>query len=100
MVGSSEIGSSSGGFKIVGKTEVVESTIYRNRMNDRLIDALDIQLEAGRNFDRERAEDTTVVIMNMALVKLLGIPDANAVINEYFQFGRNIMEGIKSKSLV
>lgn len=94
--GSSEIGSSSGGFKIVGKTEVVESTIYRNRMNDRLIDALDIQLVAGRNFDRERAEDTTAFIMNMALVKLLGISDANAVINEYFQFGRD-NEGDKVK---
>ena len=87
--GSSEIGSTSGGFKIVGKTEVVEGTIYRNRMNDRLADALDIQLIAGRHFDRNRAEDTTAFIMNMALVKLLGISDANSVIDQYFQFGRD-----------
>lgn len=86
--GSSEIGSSSGGFKVVGKTEVVEATVYRNRMNDRLADVLDISLIAGRHFDRTRAEDTTAVIINMALLKLLSIPDPNTVINEYIQFGR------------
>lgn len=87
--GSSEIGSTSGGFKVVGKSEVIESTIYRNRMDDGLLDALGIEIIAGRNFDLERADDTAAVIINMALAKLMGVQDPNTLINEYFQFGRN-----------
>lgn len=94
--GGSEIASYSGGTKIIGHTEVIESTIYRNRMNDQLIDALDIQLVVGRNFDRERAEDTTSVIINMAFLKLMGISEPNEVIGEYLQYGRT-SEGDKVK---
>lgn len=87
--GSSEIGATSGGIKVVGKTDIVESTVYRNRMNDQLLETLKIELVAGRNFNREFAEDTMAVLVNMALLKLMNIPEPNSVINEYIQFGRN-----------
>ncbi|PHN06405.1 ABC transporter permease [Flavilitoribacter nigricans] len=87
--GSSNISSSSGGVRIVGNTDRVEATVYINRMDDRLLDALSIELEAGRNFDREIAADTNGIIVNEALLGLLGISDPESVINQKLQFGRN-----------
>ena len=56
--GSSEISSSSGGVKIVGKTDLVQTTVYRNRMNEDLIDLLELDLISGRNFNQEFESDT------------------------------------------
>lgn len=87
--GSADISSSSGGIRIVGKTERLSSTVYLASMNDQYRDALDIELIAGRNFNREFATDTSGVVVNMALLKKLNINDPASVINERIQFGRN-----------
>ncbi|MEM6317934.1 MAG: ABC transporter permease [Bacteroidota bacterium] len=87
--GSSEIGSSSGGFQIVGKTDLVEFVVYQNRMDDKLVDALDIKLVAGRDFDRELAEENRSIIVNESLLKQIGIANPEDVLNQYFQFGTN-----------
>lgn len=87
--GSSEIGSSSGGVRIVGKTDLVESTVYVTGMDDRAIPTLDLEVLHGRNFDRERAVDSTGVILNEALLQLLNVSDPEQVVGQYFQFGRN-----------
>lgn len=87
--GSSDISSTSGGVRIVGATERAEATVYLNRIDDRLLETLSIDLAAGRNFDREVAADSNGVIVNEALLGLLGVSDPAAVINEKVQFGRN-----------
>lgn len=87
--GSSDISSNSGGIRIVGKTERAEATVYLNRMDDLLLETLSIDLQAGRNFDREIAADTIGVIVNESLLGLLGVSDPQSVINEKLQFGRN-----------
>ncbi|MEO1263015.1 MAG: FtsX-like permease family protein [Bacteroidota bacterium] len=87
--GSSDISSTSGGVKVVGKTERVESTVYINGMNEWLVDALGLKLISGRKFDRELAVDTSAVMVNQAMLDLWGINDSEAVINEYLQFGRD-----------
>lgn len=87
--GSADVSSSSGGIRIVGMTERLSSTVYISSMNDQYRDALDIELVAGRNFNREFATDTSGVIVNMALLKKLNINDPAAVINERIQFGRD-----------
>lgn len=87
--GSSDISSNSGGVRIVGNTERVEATVYLNRMDDRLLETLSIDLKAGRNFDKEIAADTLGVIVNEALLGLLGVSDPTSIINEKLQFGRS-----------
>ncbi|MEM1124861.1 MAG: FtsX-like permease family protein, partial [Bacteroidota bacterium] len=75
--------------QIVGKTDLLEFVVYQNRMDDKLVDALDITLIAGRDFDRERAEENRSVIINESLLKQMGIANPEEVLNEYFQFGTN-----------
>lgn len=87
--GSAEISSTSGGIKIIGRTDRITSTVYRTRINDRVQDALDITIIAGRDFDRTIATDTSGVIVNLSLLKMLNIDDPASVINERIQFGRN-----------
>ena len=87
--GSSDVGSRSGGIKIVGKTEVVEGTVYVGGINDRVVPTLDLQILEGRNFDREMGTDTQAIIVNESLLKKLNIADYTSVINEQFQFGSN-----------
>ena len=85
--GSMEIGSRSGGVKLVGLTDVVEGTVYVAQMNDQVVPTLELQLLNGRNFDREIAADTQSIIINESLLKKLNIPDAQSAINANLQFG-------------
>ena len=85
--GSSDISSTTNPKRIIGHTDVSETTVYVNRMNDGLLNTLDIQLVAGRGFDRNRAGDSAAVILNQSLLDMMGVPDANKVINESFKFG-------------
>ncbi len=85
--GSSDISSASGGVRIVGKTELVRATVYLLSMTDRLQPTLGFELISGRNFDAQRASDTSAVIINQAMLDLMNIPDPEEVINEYIQFG-------------
>lgn len=87
--GSADISSNSGGIRIVGQSERISSTIYIMSMNDQYQDVLDIELLAGRDFDRDIAGDTSGVIVNKALLTKLNISDPASVIDERLQFGRN-----------
>ena len=87
--GSSDIGSSSGGIQVVGKTELINATIYRNNIDDKIQKTLDISLVAGRNFNKDFIEDTSAVIINMAMLELLNISDPEEVIGEYLKMGRS-----------
>lgn len=87
--GSADIGSIGGGVQIIGKTDLAESTIYQTSMNDQLLESLDIELLAGRNFNHEFASDTSAVILNESLLKLVNVTDPESVLNEYLQFGTN-----------
>lgn len=85
--GSSEISSSSGGIQVVGKTDIAKTTVYLNRMNDRLINTLELDLISGRNFNRDFESDTSAVILNQSLLNTLGVEDPSSILNEYIQFG-------------
>lgn len=87
--GSADISSNSGGIRIVGLTDRVEATVYIATINDQLQEALDINLIAGRNFNRDYTQDTSAVIVNKSLLKMLQIAEEPSVINEYIQFGRD-----------
>lgn len=84
---SSDINSSAGDVRIVGLTDKVEGTFYQLAADDHFIDAVDLEILNGRNFDRKRAADTAVVMVNETFLNQLNIADAEKVVNEYIQFG-------------
>lgn len=85
--GSAEIGSSSGGVRIVGQTELIESTVYINSIDDRLQDALGMEILSGRNFNRDFESDTAAVMLNQSFLDLANIKNHETILNEYIQFG-------------
>ena len=87
--GSSDISSTSGGAKIVGLTDRVNTTVYMNSINDQVQQTLDVNLLAGRDFDREIAADSHAVILNQSFLSILNIGDPALVIDQHLQFGTN-----------
>lgn len=87
--GSADISSSSGGIKVVGKTDRINSTIYMSSIDDKARETLDVELIAGRDFNREFADDTAAIIVNLSLLAKLNVSDPTAMINEKVQFGRD-----------
>ncbi|MEQ9376879.1 MAG: FtsX-like permease family protein [Imperialibacter sp.] len=87
--GSSDVNSSSGGIKIVGKTDRLDATTYVLSLNDEVISVLDMEILHGRNFDRNRGMDTATVLVNEAFIKRFGLVPDVSLINEKVQFGKN-----------
>lgn len=85
---SDEIGSTSGGVKIVGLTDRLDVTTYIQSVDERYFSLLDIRLIDGRNFEKDRASDSSAVIVNQAFLDRFNLSNAN-VVNEKIQFGRN-----------
>ncbi len=88
--GSSEIGSTSGGITLLQGQGGYHSTVYVSPINDRFRQTLDIQLLAGRDFDRDIATDTSGAIINSAMLKKLNISDPEEVVGKRFHFGQNV----------
>lgn len=87
--GSSDVSSSSGGVKIVGKTDRHESTIYIVAIDETLQDVLDVAVLAGRNFRKDMASDSNAVMVNETFLKQFNVTDYESMINEKIQLGRN-----------
>lgn len=85
---SDEIGSTSGGVKIVGMTDRLEATTYIQTVDERFFELLDIQILEGRNFNKDLASDSSAVIVNQAFLDRFKGPVSN-VLNEKIQFGRD-----------
>lgn len=84
-----DINSSSGKIRIVGLTDRVEGTIYIQYNDEYFLDAVDMQLLAGRNFDRNRIADSMVVMVNQAFLKKLNVYNADSVLHQEIQFGED-----------
>ncbi len=87
--GSSDVSSSSGGVRIVDKTDRLEGTIYVVQIDEPLQDVLDITVLAGRNFRKDMASDSSAVVVNETFLKQFNISDYETMINEKIQLGRN-----------
>lgn len=85
--GSSDINSNAGKLRIVGLTESQTGTIYVQYNDEDFLEAVNMQLLYGRNFDRNRKADSMVVMVNQALLRKFNIADEESVINEYLQPG-------------
>lgn len=80
-----DINSTSSGVSIPGQTDIIKSTVYLTGADDHYLDVLNIDLLAGRNFDREIAADSDAVMVNAAFLKLLNIADPSLAVGELLQ---------------
>ena len=81
---SNDISSHGGKFSITGVSTPMQSTIYVNLMDDKVVDVLGLDLIAGRNFNSKMGTDSTAVLINKELLKLFNIPDPESVIGKEF----------------
>ncbi len=80
----SDISSNDGLFSITGESTPVNSLIYLNFIDDQVVDALNLKVVAGRNLNFEMSSDSSSALINMAMLKLLNIPDPESVIGKQF----------------
>ncbi|WP_421764579.1 ABC transporter permease [Ekhidna sp.] len=73
--------------RFAGDTEPTEGTTYVQYNDEGFLDAVDMELVAGRNFNEEMKSDTLAVMANEAFLRRLNIPDFESVIGEKLQFG-------------
>ncbi len=81
---------------ITGFTELIDGTTYAQYNDEYFLDAVGMQLLAGRNFDRNRIADSMVVMVNHAFLRRFDIADVDRMLGEEVQFdwkgGRNKFE--------
>jgi len=82
----SDINSTTGDVRITNMTEYKGGTIYIQYNDDEFLDAVDMKLLAGRDFDRNRKADTTVLMVNQAFLKKYGIYDVGSVVGQNLHF--------------
>ena len=83
----SDINSTTGSIRIVGLTDRVEGTTYIQFIDDHFIEAVDMEVQAGRNFDRKMQSDSSAIIVNQAFLSKFNIYDPESAVNEEIQFG-------------
>ncbi|MFK7952170.1 MAG: ABC transporter permease [Ekhidna sp.] len=83
----SDINSTTNPAKIVGLTEPVEGTTYIQYNDEGFLDAMDMELLAGRNFDTNMKSDSVAIMPNEAFIRRFNVADASSLINMKIQFG-------------
>lgn len=94
----SDINTTNSKVSIVGMTEPSEGTTYIQINDDCFREAVDMELLAGRDFDRNRKSDSLPAMVNEAFLRKLNIYETASVINEYFTFGEG--EGNKKYQII
>ena len=82
-----DINSTTGGIRLVGIADRVEGTTYVQFIDDHFIETVEMQVIAGRNFDRRMQSDSSAVIVNQAFLKRYNVFDYGNLVNEEIQFG-------------
>lgn len=85
--GASDINSTTTKIGIVGITESLQNTTYFQHNDDNFIDAMNMKLTSGRDFDRTRKLDTAVVMVNEAFLKRLNIFDYESMVGKQLLIG-------------
>ena len=79
---SSDINSTTNDVRIIGLTDDIPGTTYVQFNDDGFLDAVGMQLLAGRNFDRNNEADSNSVIVNQSFLRKLNILDYDKAVNE------------------
>lgn len=85
-----DINSTTNPSKLVGISEPLEGTTYIQYNDVGFLDAMDMQLVAGRNFDSKMKSDSVAVMANEAFLRKFNVSDFTSLINEKIQFGTDV----------
>ena len=83
-----DINSTTTPLKVVGKTELVEGTTYVQYNDEGFLNAVDMVLLAGRNFDDQLKSDSSAVMVNESFLRKMNISDYDSILGQKIQFGR------------
>lgn len=82
-----DINSTTTQLKLIGFSDHLPGTTYISFIDDFFLPSIGLETVAGRNFDRERASDSSAVLANQSFVHRFGVADMSEVIGEQIQFG-------------
>lgn len=85
--GASDINSTGNTITILGMTDPIQGTTYVQWNDDQYLDALDLELVAGRNFDMARKADSAAIMANESFLLKMGLSDPNEVVNQKLKLG-------------
>lgn len=87
--GASDINTTGNTITVLGMTDPVDGTTYLQWHDDQFMNALDLQMVAGRTFERSRKADSSAIIANEAFLRKMNISDPNEVIGQKLKLGSN-----------
>ncbi len=85
--GASDINSTGNTLTILGVTEPVDGTTYVQWNDDHFMDAMDLELVAGRNFDLSRKADSAAIMVNESFISKMGLSRPDEILNEKLKLG-------------
>lgn len=87
--GASDINATTTKIKIVGHTDLLDGTTYIQFNDAEFLNAVDMQLVAGRNFDRRIRSDSNSVMVNESFLHRFETPNILEMVNQKIQFGND-----------
>jgi putative ABC transport system permease protein len=84
---SADINTTTNEVSIVGITKAKPGTTYVQFNDDNFLDAVKMQLIAGRDFDRTIKSDSMAIMANESFLRKFNITDPDSVLNEYIDMG-------------
>ncbi len=78
-----DINTTTSAVRIVGITEEKDGITYVQWNDDYFLDAVNMQLLAGRDFDRNIQSDSSAILVNQAFLRKFNISDPDSVLNEH-----------------
>ena len=84
-----DINSTTNKVGLVGLTDLLDHTTYIQYNDEYFLDAVGMQLLAGRKFDRNRTADSMVVMVNQAFLRRFDVYDPESVLYRQVQLGED-----------
>lgn len=85
--GASDINSTGNTITILGMTEPLAGTTYLQWNDEEFLNALDLEIVAGRNFDISRKADSAAIMANESFLLKMGLSDPNEVLGKKLKLG-------------
>ncbi|MFA0964453.1 ABC transporter permease [Roseivirga sp. BDSF3-8] len=82
-----DISSHSGNIIIPGLTDVVTGTTFLMQGDEGFMEALGMELAAGRLFDTQNRNDSLAMLVNEAFLRKMNISDEQEILNKHLYFG-------------
>lgn len=96
----SDINATTTEIKIVGQTDPLDGTTYIQYNDAGFLDAVDMDLIAGRNFDSKIRSDSNSVMVNESFLQRFGSPSIEGMVSEKIQIGEDSESQFKIVGIV